>query len=467
MPDDREWPDSGTGEGDEPLPGDEGDGFAFVDETPDAGDFSVDIDDADVDWADEASLADHEAGDPDESASQADETDHADATGSDESEEPADLADAVDDAGIDWADHDDLIGDPEGVAADGDDESDAPGDEVDDESDAPGDDAPDAPFATTATDDDESVAEPGGEDASDADEPEPPVEPSGPPEHMEPTPPVTDESQVSTADGGTAQVAGATPPGVPEDDDGGFLGEGPDEDVEMPLADHIEEMINRLAVVMLVGGVVALAVFPVADVLINYLWNAHIPGAATIADRRPRLYGPLELPLTEIKIAVLAGLLVGLPVLVYQSYRFMRPGLYPRERRYYLAAIPTSLVLATVGVAFSHFVVLPAIFAYFTSYTTGTALVAFGLKETFNLILLLMGYMAIVFQIPLLIQLGIMMGLVSREWLETRRLLFWGGFAGLAFLVSPDPTGMAPIIIATTMIVLFEGTLALLRWTGN
>jgi sec-independent protein translocase protein TatC len=60
-----------------------------------------------------------------------------------------------------------------------------------------------------------------------------------------------------------------------------------------------------------------------------------------------------------------------------------------------------------------------------------------------------------------------MMNLVSREWLEARRLLFWGGFAGIAFLASPDPTGMAPIIVATTMIVLFEGTLALLRWTGN
>jgi sec-independent protein translocase protein TatC len=78
-----------------------------------------------------------------------------------------------------------------------------------------------------------------------------------------------------------------------------------------------------------------------------------------------------------------------------------------------------------------------------------------------------MGYMAVVFQIPLLIQLGIMMGLVSRTWLEARRLLFWGGFAGLAFVVSPDPTGMAPVIVAATMIALFEGTLALLRWTGN
>ncbi|WP_449271755.1 twin-arginine translocase subunit TatC [Haloplanus aerogenes] len=249
--------------------------------------------------------------------------------------------------------------------------------------------------------------------------------------------------------------------------DDGLIGEGPASDEEMPLAAHIEEMVRRLAVVLVVGGVVALAVFPIADQVINFLWNSHIPGAETITDRRPRLYGPLELLLTELKVAALAGFVVGLPVAVYETYLFMRPGLFPRERRYYLAAIPTSLVLALIGVAFAHFVVLPAIFAYFTAYTTGTAVVAFGLKETFSLILVLMGYMALVFQIPLFIMLAIMMNLTTRIWLEDRRLLFWGGFLGVAFLVSPDPTGMAPIIVAATMISLFEGTLALLRWTGN
>ena len=252
-----------------------------------------------------------------------------------------------------------------------------------------------------------------------------------------------------------------------DDLDDGLIGEGPASDEEMPLAAHIEEMVRRLAVVLVLGGVVALAVFPIADQLINFLWNSHIPGAETITDRRPRLYGPLELLITELKVAALAGFVVGLPVAVYETYLFMRPGLFPRERRYYLAAVPTSLVLALIGVAFAHFVVLPAIFAYFTAYTTGTAVVAFGLKETFSLILVLMGYMALVFQIPLFIMLAIMMNLTTRIWLEERRLLFWGGFLGVAFLVSPDPTGMAPIIVAATMISLFEGTLALLRWTGN
>jgi sec-independent protein translocase protein TatC len=232
----------------------------------------------------------------------------------------------------------------------------------------------------------------------------------------------------------------------------------------MPLADHIEEMVRRLGIVFVLAGVVAVVVFPIADDLVNFLWNAHIPGATTIESRRPRLYGPLELILTEFKVAGLAGFVVGLPVFVYQTYRFMRPGLYPKERKYYLAAVPTSLILAFVGVAFAHFVVLPAIFAYFTSYTIGTAVIAFGLKETFGLILVLMGYMALVFQIPLFIMLAIMMNLVTRQWLTEKRLLFWGGFLGLSFLVSPDPTGMAPIIIAATMITLFEGTLLLLRW---
>ncbi|WP_129114276.1 twin-arginine translocase subunit TatC [Halegenticoccus tardaugens] len=255
-----------------------------------------------------------------------------------------------------------------------------------------------------------------------------------------------------------------------EDDeflDRGIVGDGPEYDEEMPLADHIEEMVKRLGVVFVIGAIVTLVAFPTADRLINYMWNTHIPGAVTNAALRPRLYSPLEFILTKLKVAGLAGLVIGLPAFVYETYLFMRPGLYPKERRYYLAAVPTSLILALVGIAFAHFIVLPAIFSYFTVYTERAADIAFGLAETFNLILLLMGYMAIVFQIPLFVMLAIMMNLVTRRWLEDKRLIFWGSFFGLSFLVSPDPTGMAPIIVAATMIVLFEGTLALLRWTGN
>ena len=240
--------------------------------------------------------------------------------------------------------------------------------------------------------------------------------------------------------------------------------DGPEYDQEMPLADHIEEMIKRLAIVIVVAGSVSLITWPFTPMIIDFLWYSMLPAGETA---RPHIYQPLEFLLTRIKVASLAGLLIALPILVYETYAFMRPGLYPNERKYYLAAIPTSLVLAVIGVLFAYFIVLPAIFSYFLAYSQDAGQIAFALSRTFDLILILMAYLAVVFQIPLLIMMAIMMGLTTRRWLAEKRLYFWGAFLGVAFLSSPDPTGMAPIIIALTMVALFEGTLTLLKWVGR
>ncbi|MFC6952467.1 twin-arginine translocase subunit TatC [Halorubellus litoreus] len=265
------------------------------------------------------------------------------------------------------------------------------------------------------------------------------------------------------ASAGTGTGTGAGGGRTIEDDEELF--EGPPDDEEMPLADHIEEMMLRLAAVVFAGAVATILMYLYSDILVMEMWTDILPAGEDAA--RPHLYAPLEFIFTKIKVASLAGVLIALPVLVYQSYLFMRPGLYPQERRYYLAAVPTSLVLAVAGMAFAYFAVLPGLFQYFDYYTEGNAVIAYGLQSTFNLIVALMGLQAVVFQIPLFVMLAIMMGVTSRQWLESRRLLFWGAFGGIAFLFAPDPTGMAPFIIAVSMIVLFEGTLALLRWTGR
>ncbi|WP_435117664.1 twin-arginine translocase subunit TatC [Halolamina sp. C58] len=382
-------------------------------------------------------------------------TDDAERTTANESE-PHDEDEPVDDAGDDVSESDEEADDApeftnvEGLGPDNgarEDESDTGEDDTDDEE---------------GEDDDEFEAEHVFEDYDITETP------TSPEERGATMPSIDDEPE-------TERAAETDDDGFDTDD--GLLGEGPDSDEEMPLAAHIEEMMKRLSVVFIVGGAVALTLLglgqafeqvPTAVDIIDALWNNAIPGAPEIEGRRPRVYGPLELVLTKLKVTALAGLLIALPVFVYETYMFMRPGLYPRERRYYLAAIPTSLILGTIGMAFSHFVIIPAIMQYFTVYTDeNVATVAYGLESTFSLIIVLMSYMAVIFQIPLFIMLAIMMGIVTREWLEDKRLLFWGGFLTIAFLVNPDPTGMTPFIIAATMIVLYEGTLALLRWTGN
>jgi sec-independent protein translocase protein TatC len=249
-----------------------------------------------------------------------------------------------------------------------------------------------------------------------------------------------------------------------DDDDDDFWGQGAPDDQEMPLADHIEEMVRRLGIVVIVMALVSGLVFPFGDQLINFLWYSILPGAE---NARPHVYHPLALILARLKVATLAGFIIALPVFVYETYLFMRPGLYPTERRYYLASVPTSLVLATVGVLFAYALVLPALFTYFLYYSDDVTVIAFGLTETFDLIVLMMGGFALIFQIPLFVMLAIMMGLTTRQWMADRRLYFWGAFLGIAFLFSPDPTGMAPILVALTMVSLFEGTLLLLKWTGR
>ena len=248
------------------------------------------------------------------------------------------------------------------------------------------------------------------------------------------------------------------------DADEGLVGDGPDTDEEMPLADHIEEMVRRLGYVIVVMAAVSGVVFPFGETIINFLWYSVLPGGDVA---RPRVYHPLALVLARLKVATLAGFVAALPVFVYQTYLFMRPGLYEHERRYYLASVPTSLVLATVGVLFAYFLILPVIFTYFLTYSRDAATIAFALTDTFDLIVLMMGIFAAVFQIPLFVMLAIMMGLTTRAWLADKRLYFWGAFLGVGFLFSPDPTGMAQIMTAATMIGLFESTLLLLRWTGR
>jgi sec-independent protein translocase protein TatC len=285
-----------------------------------------------------------------------------------------------------------------------------------------------------------------------------------------PQPPERAKSDGGYADGtGTGTGSGTadseiTPPSVDEYDydDEEFAPDGPASDQEMPLADHIEEMIRRLGVVLVVMAVVSGIAFPFGAEIIKFLWYSVIVSDPVPA---PRVYSPLALVLARLKVATLAGFILGLPVFVYETYLFMRPGLYPKERRYYLASVPTSLVLATVGVVFAYFLVLPALFTYFLYYSEGVTVIAFGLTETFDLMVLMLGWFALIFQIPLFVLLATMMGLVSRVWLADRRLYFWGAFLGIAFLFAPDPTGMAPIIVAATMIVLFEGTLFLQKWS--
>lgn len=231
---------------------------------------------------------------------------------------------------------------------------------------------------------------------------------------------------------------------------------GPETDIDRPVEDHIEEMLLRSLIFISVIMSVTLVILPFSGDLIEYLWEYHIPNST---ENSPVLYGPLSLLLTRIKIVFLGGLIAGIPVLIYEAYRFMKPGLYDIEKTYFKFSSVLSIGMSTVAVLLAHFVLIPLMFFYFSSYTQGVADIAFGLQETVGLMVVIMIYVVIIFQMPVIMGLAVSMGVISRRWLARRRILFWSFFFGIAFLSSPDPTGMAPVIIGLVMLILFELTL--------
>ncbi len=222
----------------------------------------------------------------------------------------------------------------------------------------------------------------------------------------------------------------------------------------MPLTAHIEELVRRLMVVVIASTAVMAVAFIFSESLLDIIWYSFV-------DFAPHVYHPFAEILTRLKISAVVGLALALPVLIYETFQFMKPGLYPNERQYFLSVVPVSLVLMFLGIAFAFFFALPLLFRYFIFYSQDVATAGLGLTETFNLILLVKVAFGVVFQIPLLMSLAVKMGVVSVRWFETKRIYVWGGCITVAALLagSLDPTGVAGLMVALTMIGLFETTL--------
>jgi sec-independent protein translocase protein TatC len=240
---------------------------------------------------------------------------------------------------------------------------------------------------------------------------------------------------------------------------------GPESDVDQPLEDHIEELLARVLVIFSIGISISLLFLPISDLIIEFLWNLHIPNSNI---SRPRLYGPFSLIFTRFRLLFLISLFISLPVLIYQCYKFASVGLYKKEVYYIKQISVMSIVLSFVSLIISNLVLIPVIFKIFNSYSDTTADIAYGLQDTVGLMLTIMIYLIFVFHIPILIIMAINIELVSIEWLTERRLVFWITFISISFIAgSIDPTGVIPIIISIIMITLFEATIFVLKKSNN
>jgi len=219
------------------------------------------------------------------------------------------------------------------------------------------------------------------------------------------------------------------------------------------LLSHLLELRARLLRSVLAVLVAFLALIPFANALYTALAQPllhSLPSGGTLI--ATEVTAPFLVP---FKLAFFAALMLAMPVVLYQLWAFVAPGLYAAERRMARPLLLIATLLFYTGCAFTHFVLLPAMFAFLagTAPVGVTVMPDIGRYLDFVLVMFLAG--GISFEVPVAVAVAVLLGWVTPEQLrEWRGYVIVGIFILAAILTPPD--GLSQVLLALPMWALFE-----------
>jgi sec-independent protein translocase protein TatC len=219
---------------------------------------------------------------------------------------------------------------------------------------------------------------------------------------------------------------------------------------EMPFTEHLRELRSRLLVSLATVGGIAVLLFIPSKNVINWMVRTYFAGIQLHA------FGPADVIFTEFKFSVIGGIVIGLPVLIYQLWMFVVPAIHPKTRRMVYAFILPSILLAFAGLAFAHFLVIPHVVRALLAITNAVATPTFGVASTINFVLILLGIFAIVFQMPIVLIGLARLGIVGSASLRRYRRHAFLAFFIVGGISAPDGNPMTMALIALPMYALYE-----------
>jgi sec-independent protein translocase protein TatC len=226
-----------------------------------------------------------------------------------------------------------------------------------------------------------------------------------------------------------------------------------DENDKIPFTAHLEELRRRLIICAVAVGVGFLISYGFRKQLFDILVA---PLAAAMASGDTRIYTNLpEAFFTFLKVALISGLMVASPVIIYQFWMFVAPGLYDREKKLLAPIIFLSSLFFIGGSLFCYFIVFPWGFKFFLGFATETIRPLPSMKEYLSFSSKLLLAFGLVFELPLVLTFMARLGLVTVPFLKKNRkyaiLLF---FAGAAIITPPDV--VTQVMMAVPLMLLYE-----------
>lgn len=226
------------------------------------------------------------------------------------------------------------------------------------------------------------------------------------------------------------------------------------EDQNMPLMEHINALRKALVISAYAIALGTVLGWVFSDQVFAYLARpvVGLTGVSFVTTT------PMEPMMVKLKVSLVVGVLVALPILIWQIWSFILPALKQNERKYFYLIIPNSLLLFLLGAAFSFYFVIPMgmrflLFVGNTAVPTASLLTKSSYLSFLITFILTFG---LVFQLPVVLLLLIRIGLVSPRTLAKKRK--WALFIiiAVAMIVSPTPDIPTQAMMAGPMYLLYE-----------
>lgn len=216
---------------------------------------------------------------------------------------------------------------------------------------------------------------------------------------------------------------------------------------------HLVELRNRVMKASLAIIVVFLCLMPWAGSI--YDWLAMPMMSALPAGSKMIATGVITPFLIPVKVTLLVAFIVALPVVLYQTWAFIAPGLYTHEKKLVAPLVVSSSILFIAGVAFCYFFVFGVIFKFINEFAPKSITVAPDIESYFSFVMTLFIAFGMTFEVPIVVIVLVRMGLVTVEKLkEIRPYVIVGAFVIAAIVTPPDI--MSQLLLAIPLCLLYE-----------
>lgn len=220
---------------------------------------------------------------------------------------------------------------------------------------------------------------------------------------------------------------------------------------DMTIFEHISELRKRLFVIVVFFILAVIVSFFLSQPLIRYLQESDL--AKEITMNAFRLTDPFKV---FMEMTLYLALVIILPVILYQLWAFISPGLYEKERKVTLSYIPAAVLLFLAGIAFSYFILFPLILKFMMQLSSQMNInPVIGINEYFSFLFQITLPFGLLFELPIIILFLTRLGIITPMFLaKIRKYAYFLLIVLAAFITPPDV--MSQIIVAIPLMILYE-----------